>query len=361
MAFRTPRAIPSLSLFLTLIWALRWALRWALIWALLISQGTGGQNGPPARPRVLRDPYFGVNAHIPSKEDLAHMEQSGFGYVRVDFTWDAVEPERGAFRWDITDEVVRNAEARGIRLVAILGYCPRWASSGPDIHDPPKNVREWKGFVAAIVGRYKGRIRDWILWNEPNSPDFFKGTTEQFIREVLIPGARAAKEADPGCRIVGPDLAHLESAHWDTWLDKILAEAGSYLDVISHHCYKDSPSEVFRMLEGPSRPWEPPPVQQVIERRGQEGKPFWLTEVGWRSDRVGKDRQAGYLVSLLKGANQRRWISKVFIYELRDSPQEPGFGLLHYSGKPKPSYTAVAGYIRSMSAGQQIAHRLPPR
>ncbi len=175
------------------------------------------------------------------------------------------------------------------------------------------------------------------------------------------PAPGPPRKPTPTAASWGPTWRTWTSTHWDTWLDQILAEAGPYLDVISHHCYKDTPSEVFRRLEGPSRPWEPPPVQQIIERRGQGGKPFWLTEVGWRSDRVGKDRQAGYLVSLLKGANQRRWISKVFIYELRDSPQEPGFGLLHYSGKPKPSYTAVTGYIRSMSAAHQPAHRLPPR
>jgi len=334
----------------------RVTLLMALLLALLLSGGTDGRGYHAKQPEAPPNPYFGLNAHIPSAEDLDEVKRGGFGFVRVDFTWDAVEPRRGAYRWDITDEVVRNAEARGIRIVAILGFCPRWASSGTDIHDPPRDVREWKGFVAAIVGRYRGRIRDWILWNEPNSQTFFKGTTDQFIREVLIPGAQAAKEADPACRIVGPDLAHLEGAHWDTWLDQILAEAGSYIDVISHHCYKDTPSEVFRRLEGPSRPWEPPPVQRIIERRGQGAKPFWLTEVGWRSDEVGGKKQAGYLISLLKGTLKRRWITKVFIFELRDSPQEPGFGLLTYSGRPKPSYTTMRGFIRYVSAARKPTH-----
>ena len=322
--------------------------------AVLLAAATGLAATPSAQERPYPssaevNPYFGINAHIPSADDFDAIERAGFGFVRVDFTWDRMEPRRGQFRWDIMDPVVEEAEAHGIRLVAILGFCPPWASSGPSAFYPPRDVRDWKEFVSALVERYRGRVRHWILWNEPNSSTFFRGSTEQYIRQVLIPGAEAAKDADPDCKIVGPDLAHLSGAHWDSWLDKILAEAGSYLDIISHHCYKDKPAEVFRMLEGPSRPWEPQPVQAIIERRGQGAKPFWLTEVGWRSDRVGPANQSGYLISTLRSARQRGWISKVFLYELRDSPQEPGFGLMTYAGKPKRSYTDVRGFIRSVT------------
>ncbi len=303
----------------------------------------------PHRPWTEVNPYFGINAHLPSADDFDAIEKAGFGFVRVDFTWDRMEPLRGQIRWDLMDPVVEEADAHGVRLVAILGFCPPWASSGPSAYYPPRHARDWKEFVSALVKRYRGRVRHWILWNEPNSSTFFRGSTDQFIQQVLIPGAEAAKAADPGCKIVGPDLAHLSGARWDTWLDKILAEAGSYLDIISHHCYKDKPAEILRMLEGPSRPWEPPPVQRIIERRGQGSKPFWLTEVGWRSTHVGPAKQSGYLISTLQSTRQRGWISKVFLYELRDSPQEPGFGLMTYAGKPKQAYTDVRGFIRSVT------------
>ena len=74
-------------------------------------------------------------------------------------------------------------------------------------------------------------------------------------------------------------------------------------------------------------------------------KPFWLTEVGWRSDRVGQDRQAGYIISLLKRVQRSAWIRKVFIYDLRDSRQQVGYGLLNINGSPKESFIAVKGFI----------------
>ncbi|MEW6758655.1 MAG: beta-galactosidase, partial [Acidobacteriota bacterium] len=178
----------------------------------------------PALPsRALSDiegrvSYVGVNGHIPSTQDFERMREAGIHWVRVDFTWDVVEPKPGHYRWTLLDRVVADAERNGVNLLAILGYTPKWASAGPDRYSPPRDTQEWKTFVATIVARYRGRIRHWSLWNEPNSDTFFHGTVEHFIREVFIPGANAAKAANPDCRIVGPDLAHLSGSDWDKWL-----------------------------------------------------------------------------------------------------------------------------------------------
>ncbi len=39
------------------------------------------------------------------------------------------------------------------------------------------------------------------------------------------------------------------------------------------------------------------------------------------------------------------WIDKVFIYELKDSPLEPGYGLLRENLEPKPAFTALGRFI----------------
>ena len=318
----------------------------ALVASLLLSGGTAGSAQIAEAPRA----FIGVNAHLPSPQDFDAMERAGVRWARVDLTWDTMEPEPGEFEWQCLDAIVEEAEIHHVRLLGILGYTPHWASSGSSIHDPPREVRQWKDFVRAIAGRYRGRITHWCLWNEPNSKAFFTGSMSQFIHDILIPGAKAAKEADPDCKIVGPDLAHLHSTEWDDWMDKILAEGGCYLDVISHHCYQATPQEVFRELEGPKRPWEPKPVRALVERHHQEDKPFWLTEVGWKSTDVGPQRQAGYLISFLKGVEKRHWIDKVFIFELKDSRYLKGYGLLDLDENAKPAYTALRGFILQSAA-----------
>lgn len=319
-----------------------------LLFVLLLaylSSALQAQDAKASKVELGLFPGIGVNGHLPKTEDLDMIKDAKIGWVRVDLTWNWVEPKPKQYKWERIDRLVREAEERGINILAILGYTPAWASEEGDIHDPPRDVREWKEFVRTIVSRYKGRINYWSLWNEPNSRTFFRGSLDQFISEVLIPGSRALKEANPDAKVVGPDLAHLKGAKWDVWLEEILVKASDDIDIISHHCYKSKPRKVRKMLQGVVPPWDPPAVRRIIEKTGCVHKPFWLTEVGWRSNKVGEDTQKDYLLKFLETSEKMGWIDKVFIYELKDSPLEPGYGLLRENLEPKPAFLALKAFI----------------
>lgn len=290
-------------------------------------------------------PRIGINCHIPKPEDLDLIKDAQIGWIRIDLVWNVVEPKPKQYKWDMVDRVVKNAEERNIDILAILGYCPEWAAKNGNIHDPPKDVKQWKEYVKTIVSRYKGRINKWTLWNEPNSRTFFRGSLDQFIDEVFIPGVQAVREANPDAKIVGPDLAHLKGAKWDIWLYEILTRAGKDIDIISHHCYKSKPKKVKRNLHGIVPPWDPPAVKKILEKTGFSSKPFWLTEVGFRSNKVGEKKQEEYLVKFLQINEKIGWIDKVFIYELRDSPLEPGYGIVNNDRTPKPAYFGIKEFI----------------
>ncbi len=332
-----------------------------LLASLLPAANAQWQPGPPSvRGRI------GVNAHVPLDEEFALMERLGVGWARIDLTWDFVEPERGRYRWPLLDYVVAQAESHHIRLLGILGYCPPWASSGPDPYYPPRDAEDWERFVSDITSRYQGCIDHWCLWNEPNNDDFFHGSVDDYIERVLIPGSKAAKRAAPGCRIVGPDLAHLRRTHWDAWLEAVLRKAGDRIDIIGHHCYRKDPADLWRSLEGPSWPWEPKPVLDIVRKAGQGDKPVWLTETGWRSDRLGEGVQARDAVQVLDGLGQRPWLAKVFFFELKDSPGDPGYGLARRDCSPKPAFAAVRGWLASSAreegaGSDQVGHGLGPQ
>jgi len=316
-----------------------------LLAALLFGTATAAPQGRPGRSPNRKSPY-GINAHIPSTNELNAISDAGFGWIRVDFTWNFVQPKRDKFRWKALDRVVSEAEARDLHVLGVLGYTPPWASAGPDHTYPPKNVKLWKEFVRTIVGRYKGRVRHWCLWNEPNNHTFFKGTRDHFIDAVLEPGCRAAKEANPDCRIVGPDLAHLSGSDWDEWLDYLLRYAGSRFDIIGHHCYKDDSRKLLKELEGRKARIRGRTVRAILRKHGHHGKPFWLTEVGWRVQRVGESGQANYLVDMFERANEDDWIKKVFVFHLQESHYDPGYGILGEDGSPRLAYRALKQYIR---------------
>jgi polysaccharide biosynthesis protein PslG len=323
-----------------------------LLGALLVA------SGPTARPaaevpRGGGDSPFGINAHVATAREFRMLRQAGFRWARVDLTWNWVEAVPGDFRWDEMDRLAADARSEGVHLLGVLGYCPPWASSGPGPYFPPRSQAEWSRYVRAVVGRYRGEIRHWTLWNEPNCGSYFHGTVDQYIRRVLVPGARAVREADPEALVCGPDLAHLSGCDWDAWMGRILAEGGDRFDVITHHCYRDKPDEVFRQLEGPKWPWEPDPVRKILARYGQDKKPFFLTETGWRSDKTGERGQSERCADFLRGAASRPWIRRVFLYELRDSATEPGYGLLRRDYSPKPAYSALKRLIAGSPRGAQ--------
>jgi hypothetical protein len=138
-------------------------------------------------------------------------------------------------------------------------------------------------------------------------------------------------------------------------------EAGDRLDFITHHLYdSDGNSDVSNKLAastlfgGQPALWQyvAPSVREVLESTGWTGKPFWLTETGWESTRVGESLQAVYYNGLLNdwftGQPGRNWIDKVFFYEFKDGPDGSySWGILRWDGSAKPAYEAYKGFIQN--------------
>jgi hypothetical protein len=318
------------------------------------------------------DSPFGVNAHAPGGAALQlefdRVAEAGIGWVRIDFVWALIETSPDHFDWSAYDAIVAAAEARGLSVLGILAYTPGWATDGEPLSGPPRSVADWEDFCFRAAKRYRGRVRDWELWNEPNQKSFWGGTRQQYIDWILIPGADAVHAADSGARAGGPALAHLESARWYDWLLEALQKAGGKLDFATHHLYdSDGPADVTAKLEAPTpfgadpSLWDlwSPSVKEVLTAAQWLGKPFWLDETGWASKKIGETKQASNLEGLLagwaSGAPGRQWLDKIFVYELRDGPPEVdpnGFGLLRADGSPKPAYDAYRDFI--------AAHTAPP-
>ena len=287
-------------------------------------------------PTASASPY-GINAHIPRPEVLDEITAAGVGWIRIDFVWALVELDRDSLDWSRYDRLVDNAEARGLRVFATLQGTPQWATSGSVFNGVPDDARDWQEFCYRAARRYRGRIRAWGLWNEPNLGRFWEGGRSDYIRGILIPGATAIRAADPDATIVAADLAHLSSADWDDWLAQVIRDAGSVIDVVAHHDYPGGSGswEVTEDLdEDPQWPWDPPSVREVLGDNGWLDRPFWLTETGLESDDHGEASQAGFYSGLLTdwfgAARTRGWIARLFFYHVMDDARFPSitFGVL---------------------------------
>ncbi|HEV7787300.1 MAG TPA: beta-galactosidase [Thermoanaerobaculia bacterium] len=323
---------------------------------------------PPAARAAASSPY-GINIHAPQGTELTaqlnRVKAAGIGWVRIDFIWAVVQPTAGTWDWHLYDAIAKAASARGIKVYATLAYTPAWATDGPELTGVPRNPEDWVTFCYQAAQRYRKTITTWGLWNEPNLPRFWSGSREDYVDFILRPGATAIHAANSAAKVGGPDLAHVTtgSADWYNWLRLTLLEAGSDLDIITHHVYdSDGNRGVTSKLDTSTvfanRPslWDvvPPSVREVLKITGwYRVKPFWLTETGWESDRVSEGRQAEYLAGLLGdwfGVN-RDWVDKVFFYELKDAPDSSTFGVLSSDGNPKPAYGALRSFARAHPNG----------
>ncbi len=95
----------------------------------------------------------------------------------------AANPFDPAYRFSDIDELVRNAQQRGLEVVITIWGTPKWANGGKTPNNVPRNVNDLKNFSRAVAARYSGRYAQypWVgrysVWNESNlqlflSPQF---------------------------------------------------------------------------------------------------------------------------------------------------------------------------------------------
>jgi len=194
---------------------------------------------------AFRQVLIGVSEDYPegsrtleiARRDLETVSTNGLRVLRISFDWSSMEPEPGRYDWSFWDEFVRMAaDEYGIQIIPFVCGTPRWASTsqGGDFRQcPPKNNAQFAGFMRQIVGRYKSRIHSWEIWNEPDNPDYWRGSAGQYAALVQA-GSRAVHEADPQSKVVMGGLA------WNlTFLEAVLTntEAIRDVDVINLHNY----------------------------------------------------------------------------------------------------------------------------
>jgi polysaccharide biosynthesis protein PslG len=314
----------------------------------------------PWRDRV------GLNIHAPSDAMVDRAAECGAGWVRIDFDWRAIEPVRGTRQFQEHDRIVSRARARGLKMYGTLAYTPSWASGQPDPAVPPVQPGDWTTFVTAVVGRFRGTVSHWGIWNEPNLPGYGKMTPAEYRDVLLKPGYGAVKAADPGAQVVSADLLVTSGQKWWEWMAGIYGGGGAaFTDVVSCHVYENAgPDRVLEVFEkgkrlfGESAMFCPAflygalpqfqPILHVRQQLGLDGKPLWLTETGWRTkfqDRPGEvteaAQSANYLTLLRRAfaENAAPWLERVFFYELKDDPAiADRWGVLFPDGQPKQCF-----------------------
>ncbi|MFN8525078.1 MAG: glycosyl hydrolase [Chloroflexota bacterium] len=336
---------------------------------------------PSAASAVGSDPRFGaVEAYRAT--DVA--TDAGVRWSRVVFWWSALQ-EGGPDDWNpfyFSDEVLDRELAAGRRVVGLLISTPPWASTNGSVNgvpagldlapDDPGNL--WADFARKIAERYRGRIDDWVIWNEPDVWDAasdthtWDGSVEDFFK-LQRSGYLAIKRANPSATVALPGLTYWwdhqygRTQYFQRYLDAAsrdpLAPAnGWYFDVASLHLYNE-PAGVFRVARL---------FHSLMQQRGFD-KPIWVAETNvapWNDPanplpagdfRATLDEQASYVIQAV-AAGLAANVDRISVYSMTDGDTPVGteqMGLVRADGSARPAldaYRVAQRYLAGASDGQ---------
>ncbi|MEJ5237520.1 cellulase family glycosylhydrolase [Limisphaera sp. VF-2] len=316
----------------------------------------------------------GVNIHFVTghEADLDRLAAAGFKFVRMDFTWEAIERRRGEYDWSGYDALTANLERRGLRALYILDYSHRLYEDAVQTTNPitgrpetnvasprkPESVEAFARWAAAAAARYAGRGVVWEIWNEPNI--FFwrpHPNVDDYVR-LARTTLQAMRQADPRATVVAPAVSGFDPPFMERFLASgLLAQ----LDGVSVHPYRhrrppETAEPEYRRLREQIERHAP------SERRGRI--PIVSSEWGYSTDGqdVSLETQAAYLArqqlfNLWMGVPLSIW------YDWKNDGPDPherehNFGTVYPDLTPKPAYHAVQTLTREL-AGYAIAERLP--
>ena len=119
---------------------------------------------PAAAGEPLR---MGINAlWIPGdaptlRERFRKVRALGLTEVRLDWEWRQAEAQRGEYRWDKLDALVKTAREEGVSLLPIVHYAPAWAvrpeRKPDDVYEMAPRAdafADYARFLLASIRRY---------------------------------------------------------------------------------------------------------------------------------------------------------------------------------------------------------------
>jgi len=211
----------------------------------------------------------------------------GLKTIRLQSGWAKCERVKGTYDFAWLDHIVDDAIARGIEPILETGYGnPVYPGGGgfdlgAGFPVSDEGLAAWDAWVDAIARHFRGRVRDWFMWNEPDTKD----KTPEMIAAFNVRTARIVKKAIPDARIAGLSLARNQPAYFEECL-RALGSDIALFDWFIYHGYNQAPEGSYRPVE----------IQKAIAakyaphaklRQGENGAPsemaaiFALKRIPW--------------------------------------------------------------------------------
>ncbi|MCJ0978374.1 glycoside hydrolase family 5 protein [Rhodococcus sp. ARC_M12] len=283
----------------------------------------------------------------------------GVTSMRIAIPWSTVEYTQNQLDWTAVDRVVNKLRAANVSMLGIIAYTPPWATSPANqpINTRPASPAAFGAFAGKVAARYKGKVADYEIWNEPNGSMFYGPQPDAAGYTALLKAAYPKiKAADSAATVVGGVLGAAEQA-WgivnpvDFTNQMYAAGAAGSFDALSYHPYQYS----LKFSEGPYV--DHSPARQVMDMRaamvanGDGSKKIWATEYGVPTSAVSGDQQNAMITDFIQKWRELPYTGPIFLYTMRDkatgsNDPEDTFGLLESNWGAKPALWGVMGLLQ---------------
>lgn len=337
---------------------------------------------PPQHVETL-DPRVCVHTRLTDEveeykiqETLRMVREMGASSIVEFLPWAYVETEEGDYNWDHSDRIIKHAENQGVRVIARLGLVPPWAQEdGEGVittlnYLPESRFATFARFVGEFAERYRGRVNDLIIWNEPNLNFEWGGRAADpaAYTRLLKLSYEAAHAANPDVAVLSAGLAPTlaipggAQGGWDDldYLRQMYENgAGDYFDAMAIHNYpfnfppqmEPGPEALnFRRIEL---------LHQIMVDYGDADKPLVITETGWNDHpryayAVRPIQRINYTLEMFRFTQEYYpWLQAICLWHFRlpaPTNSYPDYAtLVSTSFQPRPIYEAIQRYTQGQA------------
>lgn len=329
---------------------------------------------------AIGDDYFdGKDSRSRVRRHLQIAREVGVDYLRCAFSWNGIEPERGKYNFAFWDMLVDEAQKAGVQIIPYVAYTPEWAALSPDNfwQQPPRDPEQFRELMNVLASRYRGKIKSWELWNEPDLKEYWQGNVAEFAQLVKA-GAEGVRQGDPDAVIVLGGMSRGPGDFFTALMNDY--QIYRWVDVIALHGYPES--------------WDEERVEDVYGRRIPKMETYathnrttldlWVNEMGYADYRYqpahastwGTDiyyryehtprYAADFLFKSFALTLATNDVSVAGWYRIDDfkhtDPRMPAdkvhyhLGLMDIHGKPKPTFYAMKFAARLLQHSIRVAH-----
>ena len=207
-----------------------------------------------------------------------YLEALGIRKIRLQGGWAKTEKEKGVYDFTWLDSIIDDAVSRGLEPWLETSYGnPIYEGGGTKYlaggwPTSEEALAAWDRWVEAMATRYKGKVHEWEIWNEPDiNKSFIQDQTS--LVDLQIRTAEIIKRIDPDAKIAG--------FAWAGWRPNVfvncmtmIRDAGKLdlFDWISYHFYHYRPEDMYKNVDA-MRDSLDKFSTKIILRQGETGAP----------------------------------------------------------------------------------------